>query len=75
MIHELESIVHSVESEQFDFVYALHNRTVRDPEVLSDILDWLSQYKEFGRKPSLRVAQVLAQVTETITSFLFPNGS
>jgi hypothetical protein len=39
MIHELESIVHSVESEDFDFVYALQNGTVRDPDVLSNLLE------------------------------------
>lgn len=72
LIHELESIVHSVESEDFDFFYALQNRTVRDPEVLSHLLEWLSQYSDFGRKPSPRLVQVLERVTGTITSFLFP---
>ncbi len=74
MVHDLESIVHSVESEDFDFVYALQNRTVRDPEVLSYLLEWLSQYPNFGHKPSPRIKQVLDQVAETITSFLFPGA-
>jgi hypothetical protein len=72
MVHELESIVHSAESEQFDFVYALHNRTLRDPDVLSNLSEWLSQYQEFGRNPSPRLAKILEQVSETISSFLFP---
>jgi hypothetical protein len=72
MIHELESIIHSVESEDFDFLYALQNRTVRDPEVISDLLEWLSQYPNFGRKASPRIAQVLERVMGSITSFLFP---
>jgi hypothetical protein len=74
MIHELESIVHSVESEDFDFVYALQNRTVRDPDVLSNLLEWLSEYPDFGRKASPRIAQVLERITETITTFLFPGA-
>ena len=73
VIDELESIVHSVESEQFDFMYALQNRTLRDPDVLSNLIEWLSQFKEFGRKPSDRMARILEQVSETISSYLFPN--
>ncbi|NUQ27721.1 MAG: hypothetical protein HOQ35_04290 [Acidobacteriaceae bacterium] len=74
LIDDLESIVHSAESEQFDFIYALQNRTLRDPDVLGGLLEWLSQFKEFGRKPSARMAQILEQVTETITTFLFPGS-
>lgn len=74
MVHDLESIVHSVESEDFDFVDALQHRTVRDPDVLSNLLEWLSQYPDFGHKPSPRIAQVLERVTRTITSFLFPGA-
>jgi hypothetical protein len=72
IIDDLESIIHSVEGEDFDFVYALQNRTVRDPEALSWLMEWLSQYPDFGRKPSPRIRQVLDQVIRTITSFLFP---
>jgi hypothetical protein len=72
MIHDLESIIHSVESEDFDFVYALQHRTVRDSEVLSNLLEWLSQYPDFGRKPSPRIAQIFERANEKITSFLFP---
>jgi hypothetical protein len=54
--------------------YALQNRTVRDPAVLSNLFEVLSQYSDFGRKPSPRIAQVLERVMETITSFLFPGA-
>ena len=40
---DLESAVHSIEGEDFDFVYAIHNRAVRDPEVYTVSL--LSGYK------------------------------
>jgi hypothetical protein len=73
VIDELESIVHSAESEQFDFMYALQNRTLRDPDVLSNLIEWLSQFKEFGRKPSARMARILEEVSETVSSYLFPN--
>ncbi|MGB6131034.1 MAG: hypothetical protein WBG54_04590 [Acidobacteriaceae bacterium] len=72
-IHELESIVHSVESEDFDFVAALQLRTYRDPEVLSDLLDFLSTFDKFGHKPSPRLKRVLDQVQDDLTSYLFPH--
>lgn len=74
-VHDLESIVHSVESMDFDFVYALQNRTIRDPEGLSDVSEWLSTFPEFGRKPSPRIAAVLDRITEQLGSFLFPGLS
>jgi hypothetical protein len=73
-IHDLESMIHSVEAENFDFIYALHNRTVRDEEVLSELQEWLSTYKDFGRKASPRLAAVLDSLFETITGYLFPGA-
>lgn len=71
-VHELESMIHSAEAENFDFIYALHNRTVRDKEVLSDVLDFLGTFPEFGRKASPRIAKVLEDLFETITAAMFP---
>lgn len=73
-IHDLESMIHSVEAMDFDFVYALHHRTVRDVEVLSQMHDYLSEFKDFGRKASPRLERILQNLFETITSYLFPGG-
>ena len=54
------------------FGVALHHRTVRDVEVLSQMHDYLSEFKDFGRKASPRLEQILQNLFETITSYLFP---
>ncbi len=72
-IHDLESIVHSAEGANFDFIYALHNRTVKDPEVLSELLDMLSQFEDFGHTASPRIKSVLEELSRQISSHLFPN--
>ena len=73
-IHDLESMIHSTEAENFDFVYALHHRTVRDEQMLSELLEWLSTFKDFGRKASPRLAEILDNLFETITVHLFPGA-
>ena len=65
-------MIHSVEAVDFDFVYALHHRTVRDVEVLSQMHDYLSEFKDFGQKASPRLERILHDLFETITSYLFP---
>lgn len=72
-IHDLESIVHSVESSDFDFIYAIHNRTMRDPEVKSDLGDYLRSFPNYGRSPSPRLLSILEQVQSDWRSYLFPN--
>jgi hypothetical protein len=66
-------MVHSVEAEDFDFIYALQHRTVRDPQVLSDLLGVFSGFPNFGRRPSPRIKRVLDQVQDDLTSYFFPN--
>jgi hypothetical protein len=71
-IHDLESVVHSIEGDDFDFVYAIHNRTIRDVEVLSDLTDYLRSFSNFGRKPSPRIKRILDEVQADWSSYLFP---
>jgi hypothetical protein len=72
-IHDLESIIHSAEGGNFDFVYALHNRTIRDQEVGSDLIGALSTYPDFGGKHSPRIKLALDEVAQQFSHFLFPN--
>ena len=72
-IHDLESVVHSIEGDNFDFVYAIHNRTIRDAEVLSDLTDCLRSFSNYGRKPSPRIKRILDAVQSDWSSYLFPD--
>ena len=74
-IQELESMVNSAEATNFDFVYALHNRTVRDEEVLSDLLDWLLQLPDFGRQQSSRMRQIHDELHGPMFTYLFPKSA
>jgi hypothetical protein len=71
-IHDLESVVHSIEGDNFDFVYAIHNRTIRDDEVLSDLTDWFRSFSNYGRKPSPRIKRILDTVQSDWSLYLFP---
>jgi hypothetical protein len=73
-IQDLESMVHSAEGGNFDFIYALHHRTVRDEHVLSDLMDTLRQFQQFGKNPSPRIKKVLEDVQEDWSSYLFPGS-
>lgn len=72
-IHDLESIVHSVESADFDFIYAIHNRAVRDQEMKSDLREALRSFPNYGQSPSPRFVDILQQVQSDWQSYLFPN--
>lgn len=71
-IHDLESIVHSVESADFDFICAIHNRAVRDQEMKSDLREALRSFPNYGQSPSPRFVDILQQVQSDWQSYLFP---
>lgn len=73
-IHDLESMVHSAEGGNFDFIYALHHRTIRDDRVLSDLMDTLRQFPQFGENPSPRIKKVLEDVQVDFSAYIFPSG-
>jgi hypothetical protein len=76
-IQDLESMVHSAEGGNFDFIYAIHYRTIRDERVLSDLMDTLRQFPHFGKIPSPRIMKALENAQADWSSYLFPssNGS
>jgi len=73
-IQDLESIVHSVEGANFNFIYALHHRTIRDERVLSDLIDALRQFPQFGKATSPRIKKALEDAQADWSSYLFPNS-
>ena len=71
-IQDLESAVHSIEGDDFDFVYAIHNRAVRDPEMYTVLGDMFRTYPTYGRTPSPRIKKALAEAQSDWLSYLFP---
>ena len=74
-VNELETMLDSAEAEGFDLIYALHHRTVRDPDVLSSLQEWLLQFPNYGRKQSERTRRVFEELKGPLYSYLFPKSS
>jgi hypothetical protein len=71
-VREVEAMVNSAETTDFDFLYALHHRTVRDPEMLSFLPEFLSQFSTYGQGNSKRVQAILDQFGKELFHNLFP---
>jgi hypothetical protein len=71
-IHDLESIVASAEGANFQFISALNSRTARDPEALSDLMDFLRSYPNFGRSRSPRLDQIIEEIHGAFADGIFP---
>jgi len=68
----IESLVHSAEGGNFDSIYALHHRTIRDERVLTDLIDTLWQFPQFGKNPSPRIKKALQDAQADWSSCFFP---
>jgi len=71
-VNELETMVNSAEAVGFDFIYALHHRTIRDEEVLSNLQEWLMQFPDYGRSQSPRTKRIYDESHDPLFSYLFP---
>jgi hypothetical protein len=72
-IQDLESAVHTIEGDGFDFVYAIHNRAITDPNMLLILGDFLRFFTNYGRSPSPRLKKVLDTVQADWSRYLFPH--
>jgi len=72
-IHDLESVMHAIEHDDFDFISAINDRITMDTLGLSDIMDWFRQYEKFGHGPSPRLKEIVEDVSRDSFSYLFPN--
>jgi len=70
-IFELETMVNSSEASEFDLVYGLHHRSVRDQEMLSELREFLSQFPNYGRKQSDRWMKVYEELQRSLFGYLF----
>jgi hypothetical protein len=71
-IHELEGIVNSVEAANFDFLYVLRLRAIRDPEMRSELPDILFQFPEYGKQKSARSVAAIEAWSKSMFGNLFP---
>jgi hypothetical protein len=72
-IHDLESVMHAIEHNDFDFISAINDRVTTDTLGLSDIMDWFRQYDKFGHGPSPRLKEIVEDVSRDSFSYLFPD--
>ena len=70
-ISELETMVNSAEASEFDLVYALHHRAARDQEMLSNLQEFLMQFRTYGREQSTRTKRVYEELHGHMFSYLF----
>jgi hypothetical protein len=74
-IREIEAMVNSAETSNFDFLYALHHRAVRDPEMVSHLFNFLFEFPDFGKGNSKRTQAVLEDFHKELWRTVFPNES
>jgi hypothetical protein len=72
-IEDLETLVESSDGEDFDFVYALHNKAVRDPEMKCQLHNFLFNSPGYGNRRSKRWTEVYAQLEDEMFGYMFPN--
>jgi hypothetical protein len=70
-VFELETMVNSSEASEFDFIYGLHHRAVRDQEMLSDLQEFLMQFPTYGRQQSPRWMRVYEELQCSLFGYLF----
>jgi hypothetical protein len=73
-IEELERLVESADSDAFDFVYALHNKAVRDPEMKQQLHNFFFGSPGYGRHESGRWNTILDEIKEAMISYTFPGN-
>jgi len=71
-IEDLERLIESADSDSFDFVSALHNKAVRDPEMKYQLHNFLLGSPGYGRHESARWNKILAELKEVMFSYTFP---
>jgi hypothetical protein len=71
-VREIEAMVNSAETNNFDFLYAFHHRAIRDPEMLSLLPEFLSEFPGYGRGNSRRVQRILDEFRGELYRNIFP---
>jgi hypothetical protein len=71
-IEDLERLVESSDSGTFDFIYSLHNKAVRDPEMKQQLHNFLFGSAGYCTSESTRWKRIQDQIEEAMFSYTFP---
>jgi hypothetical protein len=72
-IEDLERLVESTDGGTFDFIYSLHNKAVRDPDMRQVLHNFLFGSPGYGSCDGPRWVEVDKQIRESMFSYTFPN--
>lgn len=72
-INEMEGIVNAAESSNFDFLYVMRLRAIRDPEMRSELVDALFQFPDYGKQKSVRTMAAIDEWSKAMFGNLFPS--
>ena len=72
-IEDLETLVESSDGGVFDFIYSLHNKAVRDPEMKQQLHNYLLGAPGYGSLDGARWKDVDQQIRSAMFSYTFPN--
>ena len=70
-IHELETMAESSEGSNFDLLYGLQLRCFNDPEMFSDLHNFLLTLPGYGQGKSQRIEAILDQQWKEIEDYIF----
>jgi hypothetical protein len=70
-VHELETMVESAEGAQFDMLHGLQLRCFRDPEMRSELHNFLMMIPGYGEGKSDRVENIVEEQWEKIEEYVF----
>jgi len=73
-IQELETLVESYEGSQLDFLYVLHNRAIRNPDMIADLGYFLAGVDAYRFPQSERATKIHDQFEAGMLSYLFPGA-
>lgn len=75
-IDVLETLVETAETAPgFDFIYALHHKAVRDPQMIDQLHNFMFMFPAYGRDRAPRMVQLAKDVEQEFVSYLFPRES
>ncbi len=71
-VQEVESMVESSNLGQFDPIYALHHRAVRDPEMADQ--NFFFMFGGYGQRGSTKMRELHDRCSGELLSYIFPSG-
>jgi|HubBroStandDraft_1064217.scaffolds.fasta_scaffold08261_4 hypothetical protein len=72
-IEDLETLVESSDGGVFDFIYSLHNKAVRDPEMKQQLHNYLLGAPGYGSLDGARWKEIDGQIRSAMFSYTFPS--